>query len=110
DIPSIIGASDICLLAGSNPFGSPIALFEYMAMGKPVVAPRYQPIESIVDDGQDGLLFEPVDDGQFMKMLIELLQDKEKRTRLGRQARQKIEKEYTWENNARKILKLAEGL
>ena len=37
DVPAYIDAMDICVLPDSSAFGSPIALFEFMAMGKPCV-------------------------------------------------------------------------
>ncbi|HAK52024.1 MAG TPA: hypothetical protein DCM54_09010 [Gammaproteobacteria bacterium] len=45
EIPEYINAMDICIIPGSNQYRSPIKLFEYMCMGKAVVAPRLEPIE-----------------------------------------------------------------
>lgn len=110
EIPQYIGLMDICVIPGANEYRSPIKMFEYMAMSKAVVAPRLKPIEDVLEDGLDGVIFEPNDLRSLAQAFKGLSQDVEKRNSLGRMARQKIEREYTWENNARKILKLAEAL
>jgi len=110
DIPYYIAVSDICLLSGSNPFGSPIALFEYMSMGKPVVVPRYGPIESIVQEGKEGFLFDPVDGERFVGALCELIKDEGKRRRFGERARHKILEDHTWEKNALNIIEFVKTI
>ena len=49
---------DIGVVPHSNEYRSPIKLFEYMGQGKAVVAPRTEPIEMVVNDGVNGLLFD----------------------------------------------------
>ncbi|MDE2028635.1 MAG: glycosyltransferase family 4 protein [Candidatus Omnitrophica bacterium] len=110
DIPQYIGLMDICVIPATNEYRSPIKMFEYMAMAKAVVAPKLKPIEDVLEDGHDAMFFEPDDFSTLTEVFKKLIQDAQMRSLLGRRARQKIEKEYTWENNARKILKLAEGL
>ncbi|HVX68021.1 MAG TPA: glycosyltransferase, partial [Bryobacteraceae bacterium] len=58
-IPAYIDAMDLCVLADSNPYGSPMVLFEFMAMGKPVIAPRTPPVRDVVRDGENGWMIEP---------------------------------------------------
>jgi glycosyltransferase involved in cell wall biosynthesis len=106
EVPRFIAASDVCLLSGSNPFGSPIALFEYMAMQKPAVAPRYNPTESIIEDRKDGILFHPDDEEDLKKALLELIQEEEKRAYLGKNAREKIIQNHTWDKNVQRILNI----
>jgi glycosyltransferase involved in cell wall biosynthesis len=108
DVPRYIALADICVLFGSNPFGSPMALFEYMAMGKPVVAPGYGPVTSIVEHGIQGLIFTPDNQQQFVNQVIELASHREKRQAMGAAARARIEGQFTWENNARKIMDIYE--
>ena len=54
-INAMIQLMDICIIPHSNDYRSPIKLFEYMAMAKPVVAPRLEPIETVITDGVDGV-------------------------------------------------------
>jgi glycosyltransferase involved in cell wall biosynthesis len=103
DIPGFIAAMDMCLIPNSNPFGSPLVLFEYMAMGKAVIAPRYPPLEDVVTDGINGLLFDAGEIGSMKNKIERLAVDNESRIRLGKQARISIIEEHLWKHNAEKI-------
>jgi glycosyltransferase involved in cell wall biosynthesis len=106
NIPAYIAALDICVIPGSNEYRSPIKLFEYMAMAKPVVAPRYQPIEAIVTHDVDGLLFDANDRESLKGVLVEAMADPDKRQRIGVAARQTIIERHTWLHNAKKVVAL----
>lgn len=103
-IPQVINQMDICLIPHTNEYRSPIKLFEYMAMAKPVIAPRMEPIEAVTTDGEDAMLFEAGDETEFGAKVELLLADEELRTRIGQNARRKIENHHTWETNARTII------
>ncbi|MBU0477482.1 glycosyltransferase [bacterium] len=105
-IPDYIDIMDICVVPGSNEYRSPIKLFEYMAMGKAVVAPKYKPIESIIEDDKDGVLFEPGDSRSLEERLEILVKDASKRKLLGEKAREKVLKEHTWLGNARRVMEI----
>lgn len=63
------------------------ALYEALAMGKPIVASRSQGMESYIEDGVNGLLV-PQHDAHAMRAAIQrLLEDKELRERIGKNAR-----------------------
>ena len=104
EIPNFIAATDICVIPHSNSFGSPIVLFEYMAMAKPVIAPKLEPIEDVVTHNVNGVLFKPEDKDSFLEELNMLIRDSEKRKAIGTMARGKILEEHTWFNNARKVM------
>ncbi len=106
EIMCILGGSDICVIPHSNPFGSPIVLFEYMAMGKPVVAPRLGPIEDVITDGHNGVMFEPGNKDSLQKALADLIQYPKKREAIGREALKTVQEKHTWEKNARKIIEI----
>jgi len=85
---------------------SPLKIYEAMAMGIPVVASAQGQICDIITDGFNGVLYIPEDEKQFIGKLDMLINDGKLRKKLGKQARATIEKKYTWENNARRILNL----
>lgn len=58
DIPSYIAAFDIALQPAVTPYASPLKLFEYLAMGKMVLAPDEENIREVIEDGVNGRLFE----------------------------------------------------
>lgn len=97
---------DIGVMPDSNEYGSPMKIFEYMAMGKPVVAPRLGPIEAVITDNQEGMLFKRKDITEFKNILLVLLKDNGLCRRLGELGRQKVCAEHTWENNVGRMIKL----
>ena len=101
-----IAAFDLAILPHSNTYGSPMKVFEYMAMGKPVVAPRLGPLEDAMTDGEEGLLFAPQDVEGMTRALLRLLTDEGLRRQMGSRARAKIVNERNWMHNARAVLRL----
>jgi glycosyltransferase involved in cell wall biosynthesis len=96
DVPAYIDAMDICVLPDSNAFGSPIALFEFMAMGKPCVVPDLGPMRDVIDDALE-------------KALLRFVEDSALRIQIGARARLTVFKRHTWAANARFIVQLAIG-
>lgn len=110
NIPEYIAAMDITVIPHSNDYGSPMKLFEYMAMGKPVVAPRLAPIEDIVTEGIDGALFKPGNKDQLKDTLTTLIEDFERRVWLGENARRTVCEKHLWIHNAQKIIDIYHNL
>lgn len=108
EVSAFIRLMDICVIPHSNRFRSPLKMFEYMAMAKPVVAPRLEPIEDIIVDGENGILFEPEDKTSLKEAIIYLIRNKKKREEIGNMARRTVIENYTWRANAIKILRIFE--
>ena len=104
EVPEHIAAFDIAVVPHSNDYRSPIKLFEYMAEAKAVVAPRTEPIEMVIQQNKNGLLFEPLSEDQFASGLERLARNANERARLGAEARQNVLKRHTWNSNAEQIL------
>jgi glycosyltransferase involved in cell wall biosynthesis len=102
-VPALIKEMDICVMPGSNWYGSPVKIFEYGILGKAVIAPDNVPVRDVMVDGEDGLLIER-DPNVLAEALIKLIEDKDLRTKLGENFRKKIISEYTWEKAADMIL------
>ena len=92
-------------MPNSNDFGSPMKIFEYMAMGKPVVSARYGPIEEVIEDGKTGLLFKPLSQEQLIEKIFLLIRNYDLRKKIGEEGYYKVLKENTWNKNAERILK-----
>jgi glycosyltransferase involved in cell wall biosynthesis len=110
DIPDYLAAMDITVapyIPHENFYYSPIKIFEYMAMGKPVVAGSIGQVEEVIVDGETGLLFEPGNIGQLTAVLAKLTVDLPLCHRLGEKAGAWVRKERTWDNNARQVLAIA---
>jgi len=109
-VPPLVAAMDIAVLPDSNAYGSPMKLFEYLAMGKAVVAPRVGPVEEIVRDGENGLLIEPANAEQLAERLLRLAADPGLRFRLGQQGRAEVLAHHTWRRNAETVLAIHQRL
>lgn len=77
-------------------YWSPLKLFEYMAAGLPVVAPRTARIPQLVADGREGLLYDAAQPGSLAAALERLADDDSLRERLGAAARQRAVRDYGW--------------
>lgn len=89
---------------------SPLKLFEYMACGAPVVASALGQIADIVRDGETGLLCPPGDTDALEAACDRLLSDPALRRRVGLAAAREVGERYTWDVNARRIARIADGL
>lgn len=96
---------DIAVMPDSNPFGSPMKIFEYMIMGKPVLAPDYGPITEVIRDGENGMIFERRCQKSFREKLMQLFQSKTLRMRIGRSARRTVLDRHTWDINVANVLR-----
>jgi starch synthase len=110
-IPARLAAADI----GVAPFDvsahpalayefhwSPLKVFEYMASGLPVVAPRIQRLTEIIEDGREGLLYDASDPDGLAKAL-ERLADSNVRAALGQAARAKAVERFSWQSHCRRL-------
>jgi glycosyltransferase involved in cell wall biosynthesis len=77
-------------------YWSPLKIFEYMAAGLPVAAPAIPRIAALVDQEREGVLYDPAEAGGLEAALGRLM-DPVLRERLGRAARERAEREYSWD-------------
>lgn len=89
---------------GSPFFGSPTKLFEYMAMGKGIVASALGQMQEILEHDRTAWLVPPGDVSALSKGLYQLLMEPARRQRLGFHARQCVETRYTWRQHTRRII------
>jgi glycosyltransferase involved in cell wall biosynthesis len=110
DVRDRVAAMDVTVSPKATFYASPMKILEYMAVGKPVVAPAMGNIRDIIDDGRTGLLFTPDDADDLTRTLEALLASAERRRQLGLAARREIEDRLNWHNNARTVLATIEQL
>jgi glycosyltransferase involved in cell wall biosynthesis len=83
-------------------YWSPLKIFEYMATGLPVVAPAIDRIPELVGHNREGLLYDSaIPTG--LPHALEALADRSLRTRLGRSARDRAVREYSWSAHCRAL-------
>ena len=71
----------------------PYSILESFAMGKPVIGSRIGGIPELVVDGESGLLFDPGNSKELAEKIAFLQERPELRQKMGRNAREKAEKE-----------------
>jgi glycosyltransferase involved in cell wall biosynthesis len=106
DIPGALNLIDIAVAPYKDIkffYFSPLKVFEYMAMGKPVVAPALGQCKELIQSNYNGILLEENTDDALMNAIQNLAENEDLRTKMGKNARKFIEKHYTWKVNAKKI-------
>lgn len=103
-VPALAMAFDIALQTALVPYASPLCLFEYLALGKAIVAPDQPNHHEILTHRVDAILYDPDDDQGIEKALDALCADSVLREAIARAALQVIEsKQLTWKQHATRI-------
>jgi glycosyltransferase involved in cell wall biosynthesis len=109
DIPSYVRRFDVAAApyhAIDDFYFSPLKLFEYLAIGRPVVASAIGQLCDVIEHGRTGLLATPDDPADFAAKVAELHRDVALRERISQAAA--IEgARRTWMHNAQKMIELA---
>lgn len=101
----LIAQNDICVLSlaktnmGSR-YTSPLKLFEYMALGKPVVISDFPSIRDVVDDRVVSFA-QSEDVNSFSLAIKQLVEDGELRRNKGLKGRELVLKYYNWQQCAK---------
>ncbi|MDZ7266763.1 MAG: glycosyltransferase family 4 protein [candidate division KSB1 bacterium] len=113
DIPAHIAAMDITVAPytpSAHFYFSPIKIYEYMMMAKPVVAGAIGQVKEIVVPGQNGLLYEPGNVTALRQALLQLAGDPARRAEMGKAGQAWVQRERTWDHNAAEIVRHAQAL
>jgi glycosyltransferase involved in cell wall biosynthesis len=89
---------------------SPLKLFECMAVGCPTVAAAIGQISEVIEHRQSGWLYSPGDNNSLAEGIKTLLENPILAAALGRAARDKVLREFTWTTITQKVVDLAKGL
>ncbi len=110
EAPEYLAACDVLVSPhvpnpdGTPFFGSPTKLFEYMAMGRAIVASDLDQIGEVLEHEKTAWMVKPGDVEELAGGIIRLAQDKGLRNKLAFEARKGVLKKYTWEKHVEKIL------
>lgn len=117
EVGSYYAAFDICVMPFSDNIFveakakhdignwiSPLKLFEAMAYGKAIISSDLPSIAEVMDNNKDCILVNPSDISKWASTIVQLQNDLELRDELGRNARIKLEKEYSWNKRAQKVI------
>ncbi len=108
EIPLWLKASDTLVLTGTNKndmskyYTSPLKLFEYMASGRPIIAPNISSFLDVLSD-ENSFLVEPDDSEKLADKIKLALENQEKADLIAKRA-YSDSKDYTWDKRAENII------
>lgn len=88
----------------------PIKIFDYMALGKCIIASDYKPIQEVFRIANCGILVNPLDQNEIIKSTIDLINQPEKIVEYGKNGRDAVEKFFNWKICEMALLKSLEKL
>jgi L-malate glycosyltransferase len=75
DIPDILAAANMVVIASRHTEASPIVLREAFASGRPIVATRVGDVPEIIVHGENGLIVQPNDSNALATAILLFLSD-----------------------------------
>lgn len=109
DLLRTVAAADIFVLASTQE-GLPISLVEAMALGRPCIATRVGAIPEALTNGEDGLLIEGSEPDELAAAIIDLINDKAKRERLGAAAAKTARASFNAVHSAEKVINIYDSI
>jgi len=88
----------------------PTKLYEYMAIGKPIVATNFPGIAEIIEDGRNGLLYDVNSFNDFSRNIIRILKDPKLAKKLASTAKEDFYSKYSLDKNWPKIISLYDSI
>jgi glycosyltransferase involved in cell wall biosynthesis len=110
NVQAILKNSDILVLPSIEREGLGIALVEAMCQGKPVIGTNIGGIPEVIEDGVNGYLVNPRDSDVLAEKLDLLINDEDKRKRMGIEGRKRFEERFDANIMIKKTEKLYESL
>ena len=95
------------MLPSAGDYTSPVKLFEFMACAVPPVAPDFEPIREVLQEGQTGWLFPAGNIPAAVDQVLLRSQDAASLQQVGAAARAYIQAERQWHHN---VVQLVEFL
>jgi glycosyltransferase involved in cell wall biosynthesis len=107
DAADILVSPHVPMPDGKPFFGSPTKLFEYMAMGKAIVASNLDQLAQVLTHNQTAILVEPGNVEELSEAILVLAGHPDFRHQLGRAAREAAIARHTWKQNVTPVLSFA---
>lgn len=110
-VPAEAACFDIALQTALVPYASPLCLFEYMALGKAIVAPDQPNHHEVLARDVDCVMYQPEAPGSLEAALATLLSNPQRRALLGQEASQTLSRrQFHWDGNASRVVAEAQAL
>lgn len=110
-VPAAAMAFDVALQTALVPYASPLCLFEYLAMGKPVLAPDQANHHEVLVRDIDCCMYAPELPGSIETALDSLIADPARRQAIAVEARRSFERRgFLWASNASRVSDVAAAM
>lgn len=90
--------------------GFGLVVLEAASYGLPVIASKLEGLQDAIEDGKNGILVEEKNAAEYKEKIASFLQNKDRAEEFGRQAREYVANNYSWDIVARKYHALLKEL
>ena len=109
EVPQTIAGFDVAYsghvqMGKGGMYHSPLKIYEYMAMGKPIVASAFADARMAIREGETGFLFRGGDKGDLKRALKSAYQARGELVRMGRKARRDAVDLHSWTARIRALI------
>jgi len=109
EVPNYIAGFDIGYsgqgrLSIGTMYLSPLKLYEYMAMAKPVIASSHEDARKLIFEKQTGYLFQTDDPYSLKENVLKALANRSQLPDLGLRAREEIVKHHSWTSRVSELI------
>jgi glycosyltransferase involved in cell wall biosynthesis len=112
EVAQYLSVADICVAPepsnSYNDRSTVVKMMEYMALGKSIVA--FDLPEHRVTAQDAALYARPNDELDFARHIVTLMDDPQRRDKMGRAGRERVEKELAWPHQAMRLIHAYETL
>ena len=109
DVPDLLAIADVAV-SSSDFEGTPLAVLEYMAAGKAIVATAVGGVPALIGSNVEGVLVAARHEQALAEAISDLLDDPERRARLGSAARRRQQSAFTVEAMIQRVEQLYDEL
>jgi glycosyltransferase involved in cell wall biosynthesis len=102
EVGELLSIADAAVLPATNSYGNPMKLYEFMASGLPIIAPRQKQVVEITGD-QAAILFSPGDEDELSCCLRNVAQNEILRKSLGSVSLEQS-RNHTWHHRVGTLL------
>jgi glycosyltransferase involved in cell wall biosynthesis len=102
-----VGFSGQVLLKSGFMYHSPLKIYEYLAMGKPVIASAFDDARLTLREGDTGFLFAPGNKSDLKRALFAAFQKRHQLTEIGYRARLCAERSHSWQARVAQVMRVA---
>jgi glycosyltransferase involved in cell wall biosynthesis len=111
ELPAYLRAADLFVFPSANRLeGFGLAVAEAMAAGLPVIVSDMPGVREVIEPGREGLLTEPLLEGDLVDRIQELVDDPGRRREMGAAGRRRAEELFDVRAVTRSLVRTYEGL